>query len=126
MTIATGLGHSKKFSEGTIHENGSGKFQILDRYIENNIIILKYQWLSGETEGQIDINKEANINASIWKFQKHRGLLTKESDQPITTDMSNIEARLDMLMEILNKQQQVIEDQNIRFNKLMEKIIEKM
>lgn len=45
-----GLKSSKKFANGTIHENGSGKFEILDRFLENNIIMLKYKWINGENE----------------------------------------------------------------------------
>lgn len=70
-----GIKPSKKFANGSVHENGTGKFEILERFLENNVVMLKYRWLTGEFEGQEDTNKEVNVNASIWKFQKVRGLV---------------------------------------------------
>jgi predicted RNase H-like nuclease (RuvC/YqgF family) len=83
MTMSEGVGikPSKKFANGSIHENGTGKFEILDRYLDNNVIMLKYKWLTGEFEGQEETNKEVNINASIWKFQKVRGLTPSEREK---------------------------------------------
>jgi hypothetical protein len=68
-----GLGTTRKYADGTIHENASGRFVILDRYLEDDTIMLKFKWLDGDNEGQIDTNKEKNISASIHKFQVSRG-----------------------------------------------------
>ena len=68
-----GLKESKKNAIGSIHENGGGKFEILERWFdeETDTIMLKYKYLNN---GEIEINKEANVNASEWKWKKVRGL----------------------------------------------------
>ncbi|WP_174732070.1 hypothetical protein [Mesobacillus harenae] len=86
-----GLKKSSKFNKGAVHENGTGKFEILDRYIEDNIIMLKYKWLSGDLEGDIETNKEVNVNASIWKFKKVRGLIGNQQAEPSGMQMHEIQ-----------------------------------
>jgi hypothetical protein len=72
------LGKTRKYKNGSIHENASGKFMILDRYQgEDGKAWLKYQWLNGMSEGKVEENKEENINASLYKFKVSRGI--KES-----------------------------------------------
>lgn len=69
------LGKTRKYIKGSIHENASGQFMILDRYLGNdNKPWLKYQWLSGVNEGKIEENKEENTNASLYKFKVSRGI----------------------------------------------------
>jgi anion-transporting ArsA/GET3 family ATPase len=100
-----GIKPSRKYANGSIHENGSGKFEILDRYSENNIKMLKYKWLTGENEGTIETNKEVNVNASIWKFKKVRGLTDSDKkNQPSVDD--------DLLQEIIEKLDEIQEFQN--------------
>jgi uncharacterized coiled-coil protein SlyX len=85
------LGKSRKYYTGATHENASGKFQILDRYLgDDEKPWLKFQWLSGDKEGEIEENKEENINASLYKFRVSRGMqvvgdgYTESGDPPVT------------------------------------------
>lgn len=73
-----GLKESKKYAIGSQHENGGGKFEIVDRWYEEetNTIMLKYKYID---DGRIETNKEANVNASEWKWRKVRGLAGKAS-----------------------------------------------
>lgn len=74
MANKAGLGVSKKFTVGSIHESASGTFNILERYAgDEGQAWLKIEWLSGGKAGQIEDNKEVNVNASIHKFQVSRG-----------------------------------------------------
>ncbi|WP_066303949.1 hypothetical protein [Bacillus sp. FJAT-29814] len=108
-----GIKPSKKFANGTIHENASGRFQILDRFLENNVIMLKYQWLHS---GEIEVNKEVNINASLWKFQKSRGLIdspeyTPHIDAVTPADNHELLEQLLNLESDASKQRQDIKEQ---------------
>lgn len=80
--VQAGIRPSKKYANGTIHENASGRFQILDRFLgKDGIIYMKIQWLS---TGQLETNKEVNISASIWKFEKAHGKLKPvEEKEPL-------------------------------------------
>lgn len=94
-SVQRGLKPSKKFANGSVHENGTGKFEILDRYLDNNIIMLKFKWLTGEFEGDTETNKEVNVNASIWKFKKVRGLTggdrkVGDGDTPVSDAMEEL------------------------------------
>lgn len=73
-----GLKESKKYAIGSIHENGGGKFEILRRWYEesNDAIMLEYKFLE---DGRVESNKEVNVNASEWKWRRHRGLATNAS-----------------------------------------------
>lgn len=68
-----GLKESKKFAIGSIHENGGGKFEILDRWYDEatDTIMLKYKFIESDKE---EINKEINVTASEWKWRKVRGM----------------------------------------------------
>lgn len=72
-----GLKESKKYAIGSIHENGGGKFEILERWYDedSNTVMLKYKY----EDGKIETNKEVNVNASEWKWRKVRGLAGKAS-----------------------------------------------
>jgi chaperonin cofactor prefoldin len=137
-----GIKPSKKFANGTIHENGSGQFKILDRYLENNIIMLKYQWLSGENEGKTDVNKEINVNASIWKFKKVRGLVGNSqknegshdefSLQDVMDRLDSTFDHFDKLQEQMHSLQKQLKDMNEHIHSLVKnyeltnKLIDKM
>lgn len=77
-----GLKESKKFAIGSQHENSGGKFEILDRWYEEetNTIMLKYKYLE---DGRIETNKEVNVTASEWKWRRNRGLA---GNSPLTED----------------------------------------
>lgn len=75
VKVVTQLGKSRKYATGSVHENATGKFQILDRFLEDGVVMQRFQWLTGEKEGQIEENKEENMNASIYKYEQSRGLL---------------------------------------------------
>jgi hypothetical protein len=94
------LGKTRKYKQGTIHENASGKFMIIERFMgEDNRPWLKYQWLSGLNEGKIEENKEENINASLYKFRMSRGLKDPIELKPheIVTPMDNHEKILELI-----------------------------
>ena len=91
-----GLKESKKWEKGSIHENGGGKFEILDRWFdeESKTIMLKYKFENGTVEE----NKEANVNASEWKWRKVRGLAGRasiEENSPLNQSINSFEDRLD-------------------------------
>lgn len=75
-----GLKESKKFAIGSVHENGGGKFEILKRWYDEKSenVMLEYKFLES---GKIEENKEVNVNASIWKWRRMRGLPTKLEDE---------------------------------------------
>jgi hypothetical protein len=58
-----GLGVSKKYANGTIHENATGRFMIIDRFAEEdddkNVPILEFQWISGEKEDKVETNQRS-------------------------------------------------------------------
>jgi hypothetical protein len=105
MANRKGLGESKKYSTGSIHENASGQFMIKDRYMDDNdVITLEIEWLSGDKTGEIESNKEVNISASIHKFQVSRSgryphlpsmnPQTKEEKIAVVTTIEEIHAML--------------------------------
>lgn len=92
-----GLGKSEKYKIGSVHENGTGMFEITDRFLDSNVPMLEYRWLNGDKEGKIEKNKEANVNASIWKFQKVRGLIP--SSKKDVTSTSEIKDDIKILLD---------------------------
>ncbi|EYE88166.1 hypothetical protein Q428_09410 [Fervidicella metallireducens AeB] len=102
-----GLKESKKFAIGSFHENGGGKFEILERWFDEktNQVMLKYRYLG---DGRIETNKEANVNASEWKWRKVRGLAGNRAESsPIKEEervtMTRLEERLnDIYIKIEN------------------------
>jgi hypothetical protein len=101
--MSVGMKPSKKYAIGSVHENGTGRFEIKDRFLENNVIMLKYEWLTGEFAGKIDTNKESNINASIWKFKNVRGLLPSQQQEA-----SVVEEKLDEVLAQLEQREEYI------------------
>ena len=99
---------SKKFALGTIHENGSGVFEIVDRYEEDGIVYLKCKYVES---GEVITNKEVNVNASIWKFQNVRGLVgnsTKRYNGDLVEEVKELREKLDQAMDIIKMQQSQI------------------
>lgn len=119
MATERGLKPSKKFANGTVHENGTGKFEILDRFLEDNIIMLKFKWLNGEFEGQVETNKEVNVNASIWKFKKVRGLVGKDKDEEVSNNEAFEEIK-ELLEEANEHREEVYRHMETQNNKAME------
>ncbi|MFF2878368.1 hypothetical protein ACFVR2_18815 [Gottfriedia sp. NPDC057991] len=122
MANKDGIGKSKKYANNSIHENASGTFIILDRYKKDDDIMLKFEWLSGENTGQVDENKEVNINSSIHKFQVSRGNVTIQDTpkaEPIFDKIGQIldvvkgipddRMKLETLLTLLDKQQNTLE-----------------
>lgn len=105
-----GIKPSKKYAIGSVHENGTGSFEIIDRYLQENVIMLKFKWLNGEFTGKEDVNKESNINASIWKYKNVRGLNPSQK-----TEKNVVFDRIDEVIDKL--------DSN---SDLMEKLFEEM
>lgn len=77
--MKVGLKESKKYAIGSVHENGGGKFEILERFYDkdSDTIMLRYKFLE---DGREETNKEANVNASEWKWRKVRGLAGSNKD----------------------------------------------
>lgn len=119
----TKLGKSKKFANGTIHENASGQFLILDRFLKNNVITLRFEWLTGEKAGTIEENKETNMNASIYKYQVSRGLI--DGEEPVKTltptDVYEVAEKCLDILRIYQQDRQLI----LKSNEQMALILEK-
>lgn len=95
------LGISRKFANGTVHENATGMFMIMDRYLgEDNKPWLKFQWLSGTKVNGIEENKEENVNATLHKFKTTRGI--KESSRLNSAEAFNPAEMLDRLDNMQN------------------------
>jgi len=157
MAKVEGLRISRKYSNGTVHENGTGKLMVLDRYLnDDNEIMLKFQWMSGEKAGEVEENKEVNINASCHKFQVSRGIkpvleqpkiepfnekidemleIVRQMDQ----DRTDLKIQIATLVNVVSSQQQImagmseqitiLNAQNSLVTKqqgMMEKLIDKM
>ncbi|PEJ59052.1 hypothetical protein CN692_06120 [Bacillus sp. AFS002410] len=148
-----GIKPSRKYATGTIHETASGKFKVLDRYLQDGVIMIKLQWLKSDI---IEENKEVNVSASIYKFQKNNGVNDNTAlSQPLEVQLlHDIKSSLDQLFEVLDlrtellnhalekidenrskidenretlkSQQKMIEEQNRRINTIVDKLIEKM
>ncbi|WP_075980704.1 hypothetical protein [Bacillus massilinigeriensis] len=127
-----GIKPSKKYANGTFHENASGRFQILDRFLgKDGIIYLKIQWVN---TGQIETNKEVNISASIWKYEKARGKIKPVEEKPPLPEvsLSDILERIETLEEYLIETGNDIRDLKeqtavlIKQNDLVSKLIDKM
>lgn len=116
--MSVGMKPSKKYALGSIHENGTGRFQILDRFLEDNVIMLKYEWLTGEFAGKVDTNKESNVNASIWKFKNVRGLLPSQQQES-----SAIEDKLDEVLNQLEQRERYIIEFHKEFQAQREMIV---
>jgi hypothetical protein len=116
--MSVGMKPSKKYALGSIHENGTGRFQILDRFLEDNVIMLKYEWLTGEFAGKVDSNKESNVNASIWKFKNVRGLLPSQQQEATV-----VEEKLDEILEQLESREEYIKGFQKEFQAQREMIV---
>lgn len=102
VKIVTQLGKSKKYANGSVHENASGTFQIIDRYLSSEgIVMLKVEWLTGEKAGQQEENREENINASIYKYEQSRGLLGTIIENKEVVTMKDLQAELNEVKEEL-------------------------
>lgn len=125
MPNREGLGISRKFADGTVHENASGQFRILDRYLEDldgkQEIMLQFEWITGDNKGQIEVNKEKNINASIHKFKVSRGLPARTN---FGVDTNEVMEKLD---EVLDAAEHMQENQLTKhhFDKIIELIEER-
>ncbi|PEL13024.1 hypothetical protein [Bacillus sp. AFS017336] len=94
------MGISRKFAKGSTHQNATGKFTIMDRFRKENITYLEFQWLSGEKTGEVEVNKEGNMNASIHKFNASRGIT------PAVQYTEKVEPFVEKIDEILDKVEQ--------------------
>lgn len=123
MANRKGLGISKKYAKGTVHETATGRFTILDRYADEDddksIPMLEYQWISGEKDGQVETNREMNIAASIHKFLASRGRPTIMSDTPktIEEEISFVE-KIDKTYDIVSQLVAHLEQDEIKMAKI--------
>lgn len=114
-----GIKPSRKYANGTIHENASGRFTVLDRFLgKDGIIYMKIQWLS---TGKIETNKEVNISASIWKFDKAHGKVNPPEEQEPLPEIT-----LQDLYEVVTENREFQEDRLNHFMEHMEQIHEKV
>lgn len=65
----TKLRKSKKYAIGAEHETGGGRIRILDRFIQEGEIMLRYMNL--DTRQDI-INKEVNVNRLVYDYQQKK------------------------------------------------------
>ncbi|AMR85262.1 hypothetical protein P4K49_30685 [Bacillus cereus] len=63
------LRKSKKYAIGAEHETGGGRIRILDRFLEDGEIMLRYMNLN--TRKDI-INKEKNVNRLVYDYQQKK------------------------------------------------------
>lgn len=120
-----GIKPSKKYANGSIHEMGRGRFQILDRYLNTSgEIMLKIQWLK---DGQVEDRPEKNVSAAQWKWEKTNGYINATNDRepiPVVTPQENREllvensAKLEDIFEFL-KQASVERRENLEFMQKM-------
>jgi hypothetical protein len=128
MANRKGLGKSRKFFEGAVHENGTGKFVILNRYEgEDGRPWLEFEWQTGAKAGEIEQNSEMNINSSIHKFQINRKaageeVVIKQGEATGGSVMERLEEALiwhKQNNQILNSLAQFVFDYNERQDGLM-------
>jgi len=65
----TKLRKSKKYAIGAEHETGGGRIRILDRFIQDGEIMLRYMNL--DTRQDV-INKEVNVNRLVYDYQQKK------------------------------------------------------
>ena len=63
------LRKSKKYAIGAEHETGGGRIRILDRFIQDGEIMLRYMNL--DTRQDI-VNKEVNVNRLVYDYQQKK------------------------------------------------------
>ncbi|MGX5594681.1 hypothetical protein [Bacillus cereus] len=63
------LRKSKKYAIGAEHETGGGRIRILDRFIQDGEIMLRYMNL--DTRQDV-INKEVNVNRLVYDYQQKK------------------------------------------------------
>jgi hypothetical protein len=120
MANRKGLGVSKKYTKGSVHETASGRFTILDRYADEdddkNIPMLEYQWLSGDKEGQVETNREMNISASIHKFQTSRGIPTIQAEPKMIDEEISFVEKIDKTYEVLKNLTEHFSQDEVKIN----------
>jgi hypothetical protein len=121
--IVTQLGKSKKYANGSTHENASGSFQVLDRYLsQEGIVMLKIEWLTGDKAGQVEENREENINASIYKYEQSRGLLGNIDPNKEVVKMTDIYEELmenRRMLDVLTEEMHWRQNANKEYTKVM-------
>ncbi|SEN18709.1 hypothetical protein [Paenibacillus sp. OV219] len=109
MANRKGLGVSKKYTKGSVHETATGRFVVLDRFAEEddekNTPMLELQWLSGDKEGKTEVNREMNMAASIHKFQSSRGLPTITTETRMIDEEITFVEKIDRLFSICSNLQ---------------------
>lgn len=65
----TKLRKSKKYAIGAEHETGGGRIRILDRFIKDGEIMLRYMNL--DTRQDVT-NKEVNVNRLVYDYQQKK------------------------------------------------------
>lgn len=122
MANRKGLGVSKKYADGTIHENATGQFMVIDRFTEDddNIPMLEFQWLTGEKEGKTEVNKEANMAASIHKYQTSRGIPTIVAEPQRIEDNIPFMDKVDMIVHKVDSINEQVEKNRVVINRIGE------
>lgn len=122
MANREGLGISRKFADGAIHENASGQFKILDRYLDDDgtTVMLKFEWLTGDHEGEIETNKEKNVNASLHKFRVSRSLPVRQgfASEPLYEKLDAVSDSVEFIRDNM-----VYQEETANYRKYMMKNI---
>ncbi|MEC3017683.1 hypothetical protein P9Z80_10215 [Bacillus cereus] len=121
----TKLRKSKKYAIGAEHETGGGRIRILDRFLQDGEIMLRYMNL--DTRQDV-INKEVNVNRLVYDYQQKKKVeafeeiivnhkpeiiyegpkLVKDPDtlvesvQPVSGEISVLKDEINSLTEIIN------------------------
>lgn len=128
MANRKGLGVSKKYANGTVHETATGRFVVLDRFAdeddEKNIPMLEFQWLSGEREGKVETNREMNMAASIHKFQTSRGKPTVWTESKMIDEEITFVEKIDLTFELCKKLEQHVEQDDLKMDRITQTLEE--
>ncbi|PHB23111.1 hypothetical protein COE80_19555 [Bacillus pseudomycoides] len=117
------IGKSKKYATGKIHETGGGRIEILDRFLEDDEIMLRYRNL--ETNEEIT-NKEVNVSRLVYDYQQKKKAERFEQLEgeiiPEHVDMLEITAQMQRMEELMKAQHEELEGMREDLSKMSELI----
>lgn len=95
------LRRSEKYATGNIIEIGSGKIKILDRYIEDGIVMIDYYHFGEETN---ITNKEVNLNRLVADHRKNQlAREAKANKLSLEERVEALEKQVEALLKKLNQ-----------------------
>lgn len=117
------LGKSKKYATGKILETGGGRIEILNRFLDDNEIMLQYKNLD---TNEVITNKEVNVSRLVYDFaQKKKAERFEQLEGeilPENTGILEIASQLDQMREIMKAQQEELEGMREEMSKMTDLI----